>query len=378
MLEKILQHCGLDDRVDKEDFPCNFFPVPDNYIIYQTGSEKKSQVYDYSSESLILIKDLLHQNNVTIIQVGDVDDIPVPSDLDLRGRLSIRQLAYVVKHSLLCVTSNRFSAKLCRVFKKNVILIGSNFPNKRIMSPFESLTYIEPEITNKWSYADEEVVKTINRIKPEVISQAILDKLNIFVNSVFSTVYIGEKYGPQVLDLIPDGPIPFNIGNQVINLRLDLLFEPYAAHLLSRQHKIFITTNKPLDLNILNKDNIMSIHYFCDGNVDLQFIKDCKVKNISIVVISSDPDKTNDLRLELLGITEVYKKIIQKPLDFSSFCDTLFKSSRLYISQGHVYPSLFHLKNKIQEPLVGAKILPEMMEDQDFLESKESMYIFKV
>ena len=45
MLKKIFQHCGLDKLNKEENFPENFFPVPEKYIIYQTGSEKKSQIY---------------------------------------------------------------------------------------------------------------------------------------------------------------------------------------------------------------------------------------------------------------------------------------------------------------------------------------------
>lgn len=379
MLKKVLQHCDVEDFFEKEFFPCNYFPVPQRYIVYQTGSEKKSQIYDYSPEVVALIQDILNSNKIDLIQVGDLDDKPVPSSIDLRGKLSIRQLAYVIKNCEVCITSNRLAVKLCRIFKKKAIFIGSNFPNTKVFDVFPGLVYIEPKYsTPRLSYKEEEEKKTINSIKPEVISVEILNQLGIDVQSKFKTLFIGEKYGPQIFDLIPDGPIPDVIKDKPLHIRLDILFEPKAVELLSAHTKLFISTNKPFDLCGVNSKNIKSLSYFCDKNPDIDFVKDCFMKNISLYVICENKENLNDARFKLLGLCEVYRKISQKPFDFSDSCDIFFKSSRYYVGKGKIYQSLYHYKNNLETNLEGSLISQSFINDEDFLESKESIYLFTV
>ena len=153
MLNKIFQHCGVEDYSSEEDFPENFYPVPSDYIVYQTGSEKKSQIYDYSSEVIPMIIDFLSITGIQVIQVGDKEDPSVLSSLDLRSALTVRQLAYVIKNSRLCITSNQLTTKLCRVYNKDLILLGSNYPSKHVVPSFDKVLYIEPELkTARWNY----------------------------------------------------------------------------------------------------------------------------------------------------------------------------------------------------------------------------------
>ena len=148
MLKKIFQHCGIDKKSKEENFPENFFPAPEKYIIYQTGSEKRSQIYDYSSEVLSIISKELSLFNIELVQVGDASDPVVPNSIDFRGQLTVRQLAYLIKNSKLCITSNILTAKLCRVYKKDLILLGSNFPSKMIKPNLE-YEYLDNHINYK-------------------------------------------------------------------------------------------------------------------------------------------------------------------------------------------------------------------------------------
>jgi hypothetical protein len=378
MLRKIFQHCGLDEVKKEENFPENFFPSPEKYIIYQTGSEKKSQIYDYSPEVLSIIWKELSLLNIQVVQVGDLSDPIVPNSIDLRSQLTIRQLAYLIKNSKLCVTSNILTAKLCRVYKKDLILLGGNFPSKMVKPDFDKVLYIEPELkTVKWNYKQEEWPKNINNIKPEIVAKAILQKLGIDSNINYKTLYIGDKYGPRFLNFIPDKSFPKELSNNVFNFRLDIhnntQYLPYATSVA----KIDITTKTPFDLNNLNVDNIKSVIYFCNKDVDVNFIKNCISKLINIGVICQEDEALNEVRFKCLGICTVYKKIKEKELDILETRDTFFKCNRVYIGNDKTYASIYHYKHDLELKSPIVELDNSFLNDEDFLENKDYTLIFK-
>jgi hypothetical protein len=378
MLNKIFQHCGLEDSIPKEDFPENFYPVPSDYIVYQTGSEKKSQIYDYSSEVIPMIHNFLQVTGIQVIQVGDKDDPSILSSLDLRGALTIRQLAYVIKNSKLCITSNQFTSKLCRVYNKSLILLGSNYPSKQVVPSFDKVVYIESELkTARLNYKKDEWPKNINSIKPEVIANAILNKIGIEDSVNYKTLYIGEKFGPRFLNFIPEGIFPKELVNTPFNIRLDIIDnQEYLSPILNIT-QADITTKRPLDLNSLNIKNIRSIVYFCDESFDVNFIKSCISNLINLIVICCNDDLLNELRLETLGICTVYKKSKEKPLDILEKDAMLFKSNRVYIARGKTYASIYHYKNDLDFKSFPIELKESFMNDEDFLENKDYTLIFK-
>lgn len=378
MLNKILQHCGLEDSIPKEEFPENFFPIPSDYIVYQTGSEKKSQIYDYSSEVIPMILNFLQVTGIQVIQIGDNDDPSILSSLDLRGLLTVRQLAYVIKNSRLCITSNQFTSKLCRVYNKSLILLGSNYPSKQVVPSFDKVVYIEPELkTARWNYKKDEWPKTINSIKPEVIANAILNKIGIEDSVNYKTLYIGEKFGPRFLNFIPEGIFPKELINTPFNIRLDIFDNQEYLSPILNMTQADITTKTPLDLNSLNIKNIKSIVYFCDKDFDVNFIKGCISKLINLIVICCNDDLLNELRLETLGICTVYKKPKEKPLDILEKHDMFFKSNRVYIARGKTYASIYHYKNDLDFKSFPVELKESFMNEEDFLENKDYILIFK-
>lgn len=378
MLKKIFQHCGLDELKKEENFPENFFPVPKKYIIYQTGSEKKSQIYDYSPEVLSIISKELSLLNIEVVQVGDLSDPLVPNSIDLRSQLTIRQLAYLIKNSKLCITSNILTAKLCRVYKKDLILLGSNFPSKMIKPDFDKVLYIGSELkTAKWNYKQDEWPKNINHIKPEIVAKAILQKLNIDSNINYKTLYIGDKYGPRFLNFIPDNIFPKELAGNVFNFRLDIVNNPQYLPYASKVSHIDITTKTSFDLSNLNIANIKSIIYFCDKDVDIIFIKKCVSKLINICVICEDEEALNEVRFKCLGICTIYKKIKEKELDILETGDTFFKCNRVYIGNNKTYSSIYHYKNDLELTSPILRLDNSFINDKDFLENKDYTLIFK-
>lgn len=325
-----------------------------------------------------MILNFLQVTGIQVIQIGDNDDPSILSSLDLRGLLTVRQLAYVIKNSRLCITSNQFTSKLCRVYNKSLILLGSNYPSKQVVPSFDKVVYIEPELkTARWNYKKDEWPKTINSIKPEVIANAILNKIGIEDSVNYKTLYIGEKFGPRFLNFIPEGIFPKELINTPFNIRLDIFDNQEYLSPILNMTQADITTKTPLDLNSLNIKNIKSIVYFCDKDFDVNFIKGCISKLINLIVICCNDDLLNELRLETLGICTVYKKPKEKPLDILEKHDMFFKSNRVYIARGKTYASIYHYKNDLDFKSFPVELKESFMNEEDFLENKDYILIFK-
>ena len=165
--------------------------------------------------------------------------------------------------------------------------------------------------------------------------------------------------------------------NNVLNFRLDICnnveYLPYASSV----SQIDITTKNPFDLNSLNISNIKSIVYFCDKDVDINFIKECISKLINIGVICEDEEALNEARFKCLGICTVYKKIKEKPLDILETRDTFFKCNRVYIGNNKTYASIYHYKNDLDLKSSIIELDDSFINDKDFLENKDYTLIFK-
>jgi hypothetical protein len=378
MLKKILQHCGLDDTCLDTDFPENFFPIPENYIVFQTGSERKSQVYDLSPEVLSLISSDLKSNNITVIQVGDSDDPSLRETIDLRSKLTVRQLAYIIKNSKLCITSNQLSSRLCKIYKKDLILLGSNFPSRILKPVFDKVSFIEPELkTPRWNYQSKENPKNINLINPEIVASEILKKLNIKDTINFKSLFIGEKYSLNVLNIIPEYDVNLNGSNFSISIRLDIFYNPSCLHSFLNRTKAEIVTKKSFTLENLNLQNINALIYLVEDDLDLDFIKSCISKLVNIVVVCENEDNIKEMRFKTLGICTIYKKPKQIKLDIKENNAIFFKSNRVFINGNKIYSSLFHYKNNIEKKSVHTELTKEILENEDFLENKDYSLVFK-
>lgn len=360
----------------RESFPGNVTPLPKKYIAFQTGSEMKSQMYDHFPLVIALIKNTLIQNNISILQFGDLSDPLLPDVMDKRGLYSTRHVSYVLENALTTVSCNLFTAELCRVHSKSNIFLSSNFPRKNLTKENKKLILLEPERDGKFSFQDKEDYKLINFIKPELIAESILKAINVDSKIPVKSIQMGQKYGQQILDFIPDAPLPNELIGKPINVRLDLFNNKLDLPNISRNSPIFITTKDAFNLEDLDQKNIRGITLFCDDSVDVSFVQKCISASLTIFVICTNENYLNDIRFSLLGIKEVYKKIKHKSLDFSGKGDIYCNSSRFYIGRNKMYPSLMHYKKNIDSTSANMKFDPNWSNDEDFLEAADSFYFF--
>lgn len=378
MLSLLLNTYGI-PHTGKESFPGNATPLPKKYIAFQTGAEMQSQMYDHFPLVITLIKDVLSRHNISILQFGDLTDPLLPNVEDKRGLYSTRHVSYVLENALLSISCNLFTAELCRIHSKPTIFLNSNFPRKNLPKENGKLVLLEPERTEKFSFQDKEDYKLINSIRPELVADSILKAIygdSLEFEVPIRSIQMGQKYGHQIIDFIPDAPLPNDLIGKTINIRLDLFDNRDILPIISNNCPIFITTKKAISLDNLNQKNIKGITLFCDSDVDISFVEKCVSSSLTIFVICINEEKLNDIRLSLLGIKEVYKKIKHKSLDFSEKGDIYYNSSRFYIGRNKMYPSLLHYKKDLSINNANVKFDPAWASDEDFLEGADSFYFF--
>jgi hypothetical protein len=375
MLSVLLQTYGISPSA-QERFPGNIIPIPEKYIVIQSGAELQSQRYDFYPEVISLVFNILQNKGIQVLQVGDKEDSPIPYVTDYRGALSVRQVSYVIQNSLGCISSNLLTSSLCRVYEKSLVFLSSNFPRNELKKENKNLILIEGKKDGAYTYVTDEEFKNINTIKPEEVAQSILYALGINETIKFSSIFIGKKFSNSILDFIPDYVLPQDFYGKPVNVRLDVFHNPIDLDRISITNPIFISTKKPINLTQLNIKNIQAITLFCDKDVDVEFVKKCIAANIKLFVVVTNLDYLNDIRFKLLGIKEVYKKIFNKPLDFSDKYAINYHSSRIYIGRNKLYPSLMHYKQNIDSQVSNAQFDQSWSDNEDFLEGLDSFYFF--
>jgi len=337
LLERYATSCGV--KISKPYIYDNFFPLPvEKYISFQPFSKYTSKNYDYWDEVIAMIHPYLLKENIKIIQIGAKQDRPVVNTYNLCGQTSIQQAAFIIKHGIMHVGADSFAAHIASGYDKKIVALYSN-NNINNVKPYwskkEDVVLLSPDIGRKPQYSVDEFPKSINKIKPEIIANSILNLLNIKINKLPSTIFIGEDYVNKTLQIIPDNPLDprqFNIENLII--RMDYVFNEKVLELYLQHKKCIIFTNKPISLELLQryKNNIPQIIYIIEKENDFNFIKGLKNISINYAMISwLEENELNNFKLDYMDFGLIIKKKINnQQIDIKD--NVFFKSSIILIS----------------------------------------------
>ena len=125
LIERYSLSTGL--QIDNPTISEQFFPiVDDNYICFHASSKDNLRDYDYWDEVKVLLRPFFEKLGFKTLQIGLEKDPPLHCDIDLRGKTSLRQMAYVVKKSDLFIGVDSFPAHLAGFFNKKMVSIYSN------------------------------------------------------------------------------------------------------------------------------------------------------------------------------------------------------------------------------------------------------------
>ena len=383
ILERYALSCGV--KIDKPFILEQYYPISlDKYIVFQTSGKGNSRQYDYWLKVFQYIRE--YTKDYKIIHVGLESDQSVAGiDLDLRGKTSIRQLAYLIKNSSLYIGIDSLSAHLAGYYDKKIVALYSYCYAQNCFPIWgkghnHSLIEVNWAEQGKPSFSLNEKKKNINTIKPEIIAKAALDHLGVANDlDLVKTIFIGAQYHNPTIEVVPDlNSYPIFIKDKVCNVRMDYHFSENNLLRLASICTVNIVTAKEIDINILNsiKPKICGLNVVASNEISEEYL--IKVKGLGIKLNLSAPfndgwstlsEKFFDFKLEK---DEVFTKSrIQNASKIDESCD--FNSEKIIFSEGKVYSCKLFWEKKQPKLDRCAKVV----DDQAFWQESDYFYIYK-
>lgn len=379
-------YCGVKLPENPPEFPTLYIPIPDKYITLQSGSGAgSSRNYSWYNEVMDMIGPILAKNGIKVVHIGGADDPPVHSCFDYRGKTNLRQAAFIVDNALLHLGNDSFFAHYAGI--KNIPFVGIYGPTQpAVTGPFYVGRHIYLESHRngrKPSHELNENPKSIDLVHPEDVAQAVLNLLDIDFKIPISTVHIGGNYSmPEVMDFIPDFPIPAKIFDNIkITCRLDLNYNLQAFSQAAMFYKVAVVTNKPIPPNIIEKfkNNIAIIVVKLDDAMDISWLNYIKTSGVMYQLVTKKRGKElNDIKIQLFDFDPVYQdKSLERELPESVTEDCFVRSKRSYLSNGQFFPSIYHWKKNIPFNKLIPFVVGGAIGDIEFIENLDYYHIYK-
>lgn len=383
ILERYALSCGV--KIDKPFILEQYYPIAlDKYVVFQTSGKGNSRQYDYWLKVFQYIRE--YTRDYKIVHVGLESDQSVAGvDLDLRGKTSIRQLAYLIKNSSLYLGIDSLSVHLAGHYDKKIVALYSYCFAQNCFPIWgkdcnQSLIEVDWTEHGKPSFSLNEKKKNINTIKPEAIAKAVLDHLGVANDlHLIKTIFIGPHYHNPTIEIIPDSAAyPIFIKDKSCNVRMDYHFDEQNLVRLASICNINIVTSREIDINILNsiKQKILGLNVLASDKITENFL--IKVNELGIKLSLSAPfddqwprlcEKFFDFKLE--KDETVSKPKIKNKLEIDENC--LFNSEKIIFSDGKVYSCKLFWEKKQPKLDRSAKVI----DDQAFWQESDYFYIYK-
>ena len=331
----------------------HFFPtLHERYVTIHSNNKIDSKYYEYFPQVLDLVRDTLHKNGIAIYQVGQSEDPRLNVD-GLFLNATHKQSFNLIKKSLLHIDVDGLYVHIANTFNTPIIALYSNVHanHSRPYWNTENVTIFESEKNgNKPSYALQENPKTIRSINPELIGQAIFDKLQIKARITFKTKKIGSIYHVPILEIVPNFVANLKDNDKMVYLRADLHFDLQKIAFWSQTNQCTIMTDREIDLNLINqfKDNIKQV-FFKIKNTDISaiYFEQLKRLKINFVICVDDQSILDSIRNFYFDFKIDFDDWKSKAEKFEkNNCN--FLTSKTILSNEKVYASEAHLKLGIQ------------------------------
>ena len=383
ILERYALSCGV--KIDKPFILEQYYPIAlDKYVIFQTSGKGNSRQYDYWLKVFQYIRE--YTKDYKIVHVGLESDQSVAGvDVDLRGKTSIRQLAYLIKNSSLYLGIDSLSTHLAGYYdRKTVALYSYCFAQNCFpiwgKNHNKSLIEVDWQKEGKPSFSLTEKKKKINTIKPEVIAMAVLDQLGIGHDlHLVKTLFIGAEYHNPTIEVVPDSSsYPIFIKDKICNVRMDYHFDEQNLMRLASISKVNIISAKEININILNsiKSKVCGLNIIASNQISEDYLT--KVKSLGIKLNLSAPfnedwpnlcEKFFDFKLEKDEV--ITKSQIKNAAEIDENC--IFNSEKIIFSEGKVYSCKLFWEKKQPKLDRSAKVI----DDQAFWQESDYFYIYK-
>lgn len=354
LLDTYSLYCGA--KIDKPFIYETYFPLlTEKYITFQAETPYDSRNYAYWQDVIDMILPHLNKMGISILQLGLAKEVPYQRVINLLGQTSYHQLAYIVRRSMLHFGPDSFGVHLASHFDIPVTSLYSismpEVAGPHFGSPEKHILFkgYERVGTHKPSYSPNENPKSINTIKPEEVSNAILSLLKIEDRVPIATVYSGNRYSNRIVrEIIPNSQHVLPQPEQPVEIRCDLFFdEGLLVHHLNYWQKAIIITDKPINIELLKKfkPHIAAVAYSIGENDNPDFVKNIINAGIQIAVtsrLSAEQVQAKKIKYYQYGTINMIP-IPALSEELKKETDKLyFRSCKLVSSNGQFFPSIAH------------------------------------
>jgi len=355
-LESYATSCGL--RIKKTEPTTQYYPLPfEKYITANfSSSNMPAKLYDYAQELVNTVKPELDKAGITILQMGDAQEVGLGGTYRLAGQTTPAQTAHIVKNALAHLGTDSFLIHLASVFGTPILGLYS-VSSPKVCGPYwnkEKAICLEPNFPPNTTYSVNpgESPKMINTIKIEQIVEALGGLLNINFPK-FTTHHIGELFNMPLLDSVPNAVVrPDFLPNNGIYVRLDKGGSVELAIEQLKYRRCILVTNKPVDIKALAalRQNIERITYEIDENYSLEFCKAAIAAGLPLELISyKDEAWLNGIKLDFLDLPLV-NRVLSRTRPEGIPESSKFRTNKRILSGGKFYLSYAHLENGISVP----------------------------
>ena len=377
-------------KIEKPYIYTTYTPLPletEKYISFQPWGQKEfdARIYPYWGEVLDILRPSLNEKNIPVIQLGVKDEDKVQGTIDMRGKTSINQAAYVIKNATLHLGIDSFGVHVASGFGKKIVALYSNMlpsqsgPYWSDSKDVKIISSLEEE--ERASYCMVEEPKTLLRIPPERIAKAVAELLELKLDYPFETVGTGEDYQYRRLEIIPRNFVQnwkeFQLDSAI--MRMD---KAHQEDMLIQQLQVCpcsVVTRRPIDPRIIAqfKDKIVEMIYYIDSSTDLNYISQLKNSGVSLFLLCDLEDKEfNKLKLDYIDIAPIIhqkkttKKEVFKKYNIKDTKNLFYKSSTTVVTENGLFSDYVnaelnknHLNNhRFMDPLPVIDT-PEFWED---------------
>ena len=379
LIEEYAKSLGV--KIGKPVLVDHYYPsIYDRYITIHNDDKFDSRNYEYFPQVINLIRPILHENNIKIIQVGSSEN---PKLINVDGvliNLNLKQSSYILKNSLLHVGIDSLPVHIASMYNIPIVALYSNV-NLKNSQPYWSdknkIILLESDKKeNKPSYSPQESPKTIRTIKPEDIANSILKLLNINNTINFKTLDIGCHYHIPVVEVVPN--FRANLQDQkekTIYIRADLHFDDQNIAFWCSNHKVKIISDRMIPLDLLNHFSSKIEHVFFKlKNMDIhpQYFEEVKKSKINFTICTTDKENLGKIRNNFFDFKVEYDNVNERVEEFSKR-GCKFLTNKVLISNGGIYASEAHLK--IDKKLDS--INETIYSDNDFWKDAEHYYLYE-
>jgi Glycosyltransferase family 9 (heptosyltransferase) len=334
LIQSYAQACGL--KIDQPFVREDFYPLPfERYITLQTASGQGAKNYDYWNEVMILLHAHLENMGIKTVLIGGKDDPNVPFIHDLRGKTTVNQSAYILRHALLHMGNDSFAVHLAGAY--GIPLVGiygstqSQVHGPYWNNPEKTILIDSHRLGNKPSFVSAEAIKMINFITPETVAESVLKLLGLAVDLNRQSLYFGPLYNNTIFEFVPDALPPAGFyPDQPLTVRMDYHFDEKNLTQIVSQRKVHIITKQPIDINMLRaqRHNILGFNFEIPLETDTEYVANLKRLGVKLVLFTKETDekKVADLRLKFLDVS-----LLEKIVDMTK--DTFLDGAAQYLNE---------------------------------------------